>query len=43
MDFGSFWSGIKLVKLDASWKAVAEPQEWYSIAKRERRYWWMTG
>jgi arabinan endo-1,5-alpha-L-arabinosidase len=36
MSFGSFWSGIKLVKLDSSWKAVAEPQEWYSIAKRER-------
>ena len=36
MSFGSFWSGLKLVKLDSSWKAVAEPQEWYSIAKRER-------
>ena len=36
MDFGSFWSGIKLVKLAPSWKAVAEPQEWYPIAKRDR-------
>ena len=36
MGFGSFWSGIKLVKLDSSWKRLAEPQEWYSIAKRER-------
>jgi len=36
MDFGSFWSGIKLVKLDASWMAPAEPQEWHSLAKRER-------
>ncbi len=36
MSFGSFWSGLKLVKLDASWKALAEPQEWYSLAKRER-------
>ena len=36
MAFGSFWSGIKLVKLDASWTALAEPQEWYSLAKRER-------
>ena len=36
MSFGSFWSGLKLVKLDASWTALAEPQEWYSIAKRER-------
>jgi arabinan endo-1,5-alpha-L-arabinosidase len=36
MSFGSFWSGVKMVRLDSSWKAVAEPQEWYSIAKRER-------
>jgi arabinan endo-1,5-alpha-L-arabinosidase len=36
MDFGSFWSGIKLVKLDAGWKAPAESQEWYSLARRER-------
>ena len=36
MSFGSFWSGIKLVRLDPSWKAPAEPQEWYSLAKRER-------
>lgn len=36
MSFGSFWSGLKLVKLDASLKALAEPQEWHSIAKRER-------
>jgi arabinan endo-1,5-alpha-L-arabinosidase len=36
MAFGSFWSGVKLVKLDSSWTALAEPQEWHSIAKRER-------
>lgn len=36
MSFGSFWSGLKLVKLDATWTRLAEPQEWYSIAKRER-------
>lgn len=36
MSFGSFWSGVKLVRLDVSWTALAEPQEWYSIAKRER-------
>jgi len=36
MSFGSFWSGLKLVKLDSSWTALAEPQEWYSLAKRER-------
>jgi arabinan endo-1,5-alpha-L-arabinosidase len=36
LSFGSFWSGVKLVKLDPSWTKLAEPQEWYSIAKRER-------
>ena len=36
LSFGSFWVGLKLVKLDASWTAPAEPQEWYAIAKRER-------
>jgi arabinan endo-1,5-alpha-L-arabinosidase len=36
MDFGSFWSGLKLVKLDTNWTDLAEPEEWYSIAKRER-------
>ena len=36
MDFGSFWTGIKLVKLDTNLTAVAEPQKWYSLAKRER-------
>ena len=36
MSFGSFWGGIKLVKLDETWTRLAEPQEWYSIAKRDR-------
>lgn len=36
LSFGSFWSGIKLVKLAPSLTAVAEPQEWHSLAKRER-------
>ena len=36
MDFGSFWGGIKLVKLSADWKTLAEPQEWCSLAKRDR-------
>jgi arabinan endo-1,5-alpha-L-arabinosidase len=36
MSFGSFWSGLKLVKLAPNWTTPAEPQEWYSIAKRER-------
>lgn len=36
MSFGSFWSGLKLVKLNPDLISIAEPQEWYSIAKRER-------
>ncbi len=36
MSFGSFWSGIKLVKLDPGWTKLAEPQEWHTIARRER-------
>ncbi len=36
MSFGSFWGGLKLVKLAPSLTALAEPQEWHSIAKRER-------
>jgi len=36
MVFGSFWSGIKLVKLNADRTRLAEPQVWYSIAARPR-------
>ena len=32
--FGSFWSGLKLVKLNADWTGLAEPQEWHAIASR---------
>ncbi|GGE77492.1 arabinan endo-1,5-alpha-L-arabinosidase [Massilia psychrophila] len=35
MSFGSFWSGLKLVKLNDNWTQLAEPQEWHSIARRE--------
>ncbi|WP_439130083.1 family 43 glycosylhydrolase [Polaribacter sp.] len=38
LSFGSFWGGLKLVKLDATMKALAEPQEWYTIAKQERTF-----
>jgi arabinan endo-1,5-alpha-L-arabinosidase len=34
MSFGSFWSGIKLVKLDDDLIRLAEPQEWHSLARR---------
>lgn len=36
MSFGSFWAGLKLVKLDASHTKLAEPQEWKTIAARAR-------
>ncbi len=35
LSFGSFWDGIKLVKLNPDLLSIAEPQEWYSIAKRK--------
>ena len=36
MSFGSFWTGLKIVKLNDDLKSLAEPQEWYPIAKRNR-------
>ncbi len=38
LSFGSFWNGIKLVKLNADLKSVAEPQEWHTIASRPRKF-----
>nr|WP_226911429.1 arabinan endo-1,5-alpha-L-arabinosidase [Gallaecimonas mangrovi] len=36
MAFGSFWDGIKLVRLDSSLTKVAKPEQWYSLARQER-------
>jgi arabinan endo-1,5-alpha-L-arabinosidase len=36
--FGSFWEGIKLVELDQSLTAVAQPEQWYTIASRSRNH-----
>ena len=36
MSFGSFWEGLKLVKLSEDRKSIAQPEEWHTIAKRER-------
>jgi arabinan endo-1,5-alpha-L-arabinosidase len=36
--FGSFWSGMKLFRLSDDLKKPAEPQEWYSVSKRERDF-----
>jgi arabinan endo-1,5-alpha-L-arabinosidase len=32
--FGSFWSGIKLVKLSDDRRSLAQPEQWYTIAAR---------
>jgi len=36
LSFGSFWNGIKLVKLDSSLLHIAQPEQWYTIAARKR-------
>ncbi|HYJ38457.1 MAG TPA: family 43 glycosylhydrolase, partial [Chitinophagaceae bacterium] len=38
ISFGSFWNGIKLVKLDSSLTAVAQPEQWYTVASRQRDF-----
>lgn len=35
MDFGSFWDGLKLVKLTTDMAAIAKPEKWHSIARRK--------
>ncbi len=34
MSFGSFWSGLKMVKLDPSMTKIAQPEVWHHIASR---------
>ena len=36
MSFGSFWGGLKLVRLADNLIDLAQPEEWYSLAKLER-------
>jgi arabinan endo-1,5-alpha-L-arabinosidase len=37
LDFGSFWGGIKMVKLKEDLTGIfTEPQEWYTLARRVR-------
>lgn len=38
MSFGSFWDGMKLVKLDDDLVRLAEPQIWHTIATRQRSH-----
>jgi arabinan endo-1,5-alpha-L-arabinosidase len=34
MNFGSFWNGIKMVKLERDMKTIAKPETWSTIASR---------
>ncbi|HCX20293.1 MAG: arabinan endo-1,5-alpha-L-arabinosidase [Flammeovirgaceae bacterium] len=36
LNFGSFWGGIKMVKLVPDRDKIAEPEEWLTLAKRNR-------
>ncbi|WP_337842651.1 arabinan endo-1,5-alpha-L-arabinosidase [Rheinheimera sp.] len=36
MSFGSFWAGLKLVRLDQSLTKVAQPEQWVTLAKANR-------
>lgn len=38
MTFGSFWLGMKLVKMNDVPTEIAQPEEWYTVAARHR-YW----
>lgn len=38
LTFGSFWNGMKLVKLSNDFKSVAQPEEWYTVAARQRNF-----
>lgn len=38
MTFGSFWNGLKLVKMDENLKSIAQPEEWHTIARRDRSF-----
>ena len=38
MAFGSFWEGMKLVKLNNDLATVAQPEKWYTIARRPRNF-----
>lgn len=38
LNFGSFWDGLKMVKLNPDLKSIAQPQVWHTIARRERSF-----
>jgi arabinan endo-1,5-alpha-L-arabinosidase len=38
LTFGSFWMGMKLVKLNPDFISIAQPEQWYTIARRPRDF-----
>lgn len=38
LTFGSFWDGLKMVKLSADLLSVTKSEEWYTVARRERSF-----
>ena len=38
LTFGSFWDGIKQVQLTDSLSGIAEPESWYTVARRIRDF-----
>lgn len=36
LTFGSFWGGIKMVRLDSTLCALAQPEEWYGLSCRPK-------
>jgi len=38
LTFGSFWDGLKMVKLNKDLLTLAQPEEWYTVARRERSF-----
>jgi arabinan endo-1,5-alpha-L-arabinosidase len=38
LTFGSFWEGMKLVKLNNELTGPAQPEQWYTVAKRPRQF-----
>ena len=38
LTFGSFWNGLKMVKLNPDLLSVDKQNEWYTVAKRQRTF-----
>ncbi|TRW24736.1 arabinan endo-1,5-alpha-L-arabinosidase [Flavobacterium zepuense] len=38
LTFGSFWNGLKMVKLSPDLLSIDKKEEWYTVARRERSF-----